>query len=140
MPPSPTPIWHPIDKLPLIGMLIDEQLKDCQVQLQNINPPRRRPVLDDALVERIIRTYSETQEMLSVFAEQFSRWKSAKPSESQRVEIERLERQLNEFRRVVDEILKVTREHQEFKIEKVMSRDDAEVGLDSLLGMMDRWR
>lgn len=60
---SQTPIWHPIDKLPLIASVIDEQLKDNEEQLQNLAPPgRKAPVSDDALVARIIRVYTEQQD------------------------------------------------------------------------------
>ena len=138
---SPTPIWQPLDKLPLIASLIDEQLKGCQEQLQNLAPPgRSAPVLDDALVARIIRLYTEQQEMLPIYGEQLARWEREDPTEKQRAEIERLERQLEQFVVVIQDILELAREHEQFTIEKVMERDDAQVGIDFLLGKMDRWR
>ncbi len=135
-----TPIWHPISKLPLIGTLIDEHLEDCEEQLQNLDAPgRKAPVLDDALVARIIRVYTEQQEMLPVFAEQLARWKNGEPTVMQRAEIKRLEQQLERYVIVIKEILGLAREHEQFTIEKVMGKDDAEVGLDFLLGKIDRW-
>lgn len=127
---SQTPIWHPISNLPLIASLIDEQLESCEEQLQNLDPPSRKaPVLDDALVARIIRAYTE----------QLARWKKSDPTDMQRAEIERLERQLERYIVVINDILEIAREHERFTIEKVMDRDDGEVGLDFLLGKMDRW-
>ncbi len=137
---SQTPIWYPISKLPLIGTLIDEQLKSCEEQLPNLDPPgRKAPVLDDALVARIIHAYTEQQEMLPVYAEQLARWKKSEPTDMQRAEIERLERQLERYVVVIKDILELAREHERFTIDKVIDRDDGEVGLDFLLGKMDRW-
>jgi len=133
---SQTPIWYPITKLPLIASLIDQQLESCEEQLQNLAPPgRKAPVLDDALVTRIFRVYTEQQEMLPVYAEQLARWKEEDPAEKQRAGIERLER----YVMVIKEILGLAREHEQFTVEKVMGKDDGEVGLDFLLGKMDRW-
>ena len=75
-----------------------------------------------------------------IYGEQLARWKKEDPTDNQRAEIERLERQLEQYVVVIEDILKLAREHEQFTIEKVMERDDAEVGLDSLLGKMDRWR
>jgi len=137
---SQTPIWHPISRLSLIASLIDEPLCDCEDQLQNLNPPgREAPILDDALVERIIRVYSEQEEMLPVYEEQLSRWKRETLTQEQQQEISRLETQLNRYRTVLNQILGLAREHAEFTIEKVIERDDAQVGLDVLLGKMDKW-
>ena len=137
---SLTPIWHPISQLPLIASLIDGQLEECEEQLQNLRPEgRKAPVLDDALVQRIIRVYREQQEMVPVFAEQLSRWKREPLTDEQRHEIARLERQLERYRTVVNDILALAHDHQEFTIEKVLAKDDAEVGLDYLFGKMDRW-
>jgi hypothetical protein len=90
---SNNPIWHPLEKLPLIASLIDGQLETCQEQLRNLNPAgRKASVLDDALVERMIRVYTKQQEKLPIFSEQLSRWQNENPSEPQRSEISRLKR------------------------------------------------
>ena len=134
------PIWHSLEKLPLIASLIDGQLETCQEQLRNLNPAgRKSPVLDDALVERMIRVYTEQQEDLSIFSEQLSRWENEKPSEPQQSEIKRLRRQLDCWKVAVEELLDLAREYQEFTIEKVLARDDVEVALDVLTGKMRRW-
>ena len=137
---SPTPNWHPISRLPLIVSIIDEQLEGCEEQLRNLDPPGRpRPVLDDALVQRILRVFGEQMEMLPVFEEQLSRWKKGNATEKQRRELARLAIQLTRYREVLTQVLGLAEEHKEFTIEKVLARDDAEVGLDALLGKMDRW-
>jgi hypothetical protein len=100
---------------------------------------RKAPVLDDALLERIIRVDTEQQAMIPVFTEQLSRWKKENPSERERKEIERLERELHRHKQVLEDVLKLAREHQEFTIEKVLAKDDAEVALDFLSGKMRRW-
>ena len=56
-----------------------------------------------------------------------------------REEIERLERQLDRHKQALDDVLKLAREHQEFTIDKVLAKDDAEVALDFLSGKMRRW-
>ena len=96
-------------------------------------------MLDDALVARIIRLYTEQQEMLPVYAEQLTRWKQANPTDEQRTEINRLDRQLERYGIALTDILEIAREHEEFTIEKVIAKDDAEVGLDFLSGRMGRW-
>lgn len=137
---SKRPIWHPIEKLPLIASIIDEQLESCREQLRNLDPDgRKAPVLDDALVERMIRLYTEQQEMLPVFSEQLARWKKEATSGEIRSEIERLGRQLDYYDKTLAEVLELAREHQEYTVEKVLAKDDAEVALDFLSGKMRRW-
>ena len=136
----PEPIFHPISALPLIASLIDEQLESCEEQLQNLDPSdRKAPVLDDALVARIIRLYTEQQEMVSVYEEQLRRWKSGELSDEKRQEITRLEKQLERYQVVLRHILSVAQHHKDFTIEKVLEKDDIEVAVDFLSGKMNKW-
>jgi hypothetical protein len=138
---SKRPIWHPLENLPLIASLIDGQLEDCQKQLRNLDPEdTKAPVLDDALVQRIIRLCTEQQEMLPVFSEQLDRWKNERPSDEEQLEIERLERQIDQYGKILARLLELAREYQDFTIEKVLAKDDVEVALDVLSGKMRRWR
>jgi hypothetical protein len=70
VPEQPAPTWQPITKLPSLGAMIDQMIKDLRVQYDNLLEARSKPhVLDDATIARVKRVYGEQQDGLWMFDE-----------------------------------------------------------------------
>ena len=69
-----------------------------------------------------------------MYEEQLSRWQTPAPTEAQQQEITRLNRQLAELRGVLTAALALADDMKDSTIEKIMAKDDFELGLDFLMG------
>jgi hypothetical protein len=113
--------------------MIDESLESARFQLENLEEARPRPyVLDDALVSRIVRSYSDQAEFLPVYEEQLARWGRLDLAAGQRSEVERLKAQVDSLRGVLNSILTLARELKPGTIDKVLRKSDVELALDFL--------
>jgi hypothetical protein len=130
---SQTPNWQPISQLPLIAQMIDGELEDTQSQYQTLQPAIARPyVLDNQIVERLIKVYRERKEFLGIYAEQLARWKALDLNATQKQEVERLLAQLEKLVKLNAEILTLAYQLQEGTIEKVLGKSDLQLGLEAL--------
>jgi hypothetical protein len=128
---SPTPNWQPITALPLIAEMIDESLESARIQLRNLEEAQPY-VLDDALVSRIIRSYSDRAEFLPVYEEQLARWNQLDLAADQRSEVERLKTRVDSLRGVLDSILTLASKLRPGTIDSILRKSDLEVALDFL--------
>ncbi len=76
--------------------------------------------------------FGERKEFLGIYAEQLARWKALNLNATQRIEVERLLRQLEKLVRVNAEILTLANQLQEGTIEKVLGKSDLQLGLEAL--------
>jgi signal transduction histidine kinase len=133
---DPAPNWQPLTALPLIASLIDGELADGREHHASLLAVRDRPyVLDDATVERSLKLHAEQRDFLGVFAEQLARWRNEQPTDAQRRELDRLEGQLERLRKVLNAILELAEELKQGTIERVLAKNDLELGLEALLRM-----
>ena len=115
--------------------LIDGTLQETKEQLDSLEEARPKPyVLDDALVARVIRCYSETATYTPLYKEQLRRWEKLDLTADQRREVKRLKRQVQTLAEVVDAILSLARELKENTIDAMLRKDDAELAADVLSG------
>jgi hypothetical protein len=132
---QPTPQWHPISALPMIGMAIDGMLESAEDVHRSLQEARPRPhVLDDDTIGRVREVYGTQLNDLWLYEEQLARWRKAGPTQEQSSELERLTRQLTELRQVLTSCLALADELSQATIEKVLAKDDFELGLEVLLG------
>jgi hypothetical protein len=89
-------------------------------------------VFDDALVDRIERVYREQLCYVEIYTEQFGRWRNQNPMAAQRREIDRLETQNSRLRQMGAEILSLAAEIRQGTINRVLEKDDIELGLEFL--------
>ena len=130
-----TPNWQPVSALPMIASLIDGMVSDTTAQWETLQPARAKPhVLDSALVERIERIYAEQLDTSALFKEQLSRWRQGPLSPKQSNEVARLEGQVETLRANLANILDLAGEVKDHTIDKILEKDDLEIGLDVLLG------
>ena len=137
MPQEPQPNWQPISTLPMIATVIDGMLADSETQHQTLLQAKDRPyVLDDATVARVFEAFEVQRDDLWLFDEQLSRWQQEPLKKDQQQEVERLTRQMGRLREVNAAILSLTEELQDKTIDRIMEKDDIEVGLDFLSGKL----
>ena len=135
VPKKQRPHWQPITRLPLIATAIDGMLETTQEQLETLESVRPKPyVLDDHTVARLIRSFTTQLNDLGLYQEQLARWKRTELSAGQRQEVERLGGQLAVLREATQSVLSISDELKDSTIEKVLAKDDLELGLDFLLG------
>ena len=128
------PQWQPITMLPSMATHIDGWLESVQEQHQTLLPAKARPhALDDFTINRVKKVFTEQQNDLWLWDEQLKRWQSGSLTEAQRTEIERLQRQMKKIRDQITDILALADDLAKGTIEKVLSKSDAELGLEFLL-------
>lgn len=130
-----TPHWQPISELPMIASLIDGMVTDTTEQWETLQLAKDRPhVLGSALVERIQRAYSGQLNTSGLFKEQLTRWQNEQLSTAQANEVLRLQGQVEKLRTNLSHILGLADEIKDKTIDKILEKDDFELGLDVLLG------
>jgi len=130
----PPPHWQPISKLPLITAAIDGLLEGAEEQYQLLQQAQPKPyVLDDDTVGRVITVFAEQRDDLWLYEEQLRRWAGQEFTEAQRREVGRVTGRLERLRQVIAAILELADELKGGTIERVLAKDDAELGLEFLL-------
>jgi len=135
-PAQQTPQWQPSGKVFLVGTMIDGMLENAQEQYQTLVEARPKPhVLDDHIVGRLVEVYTAQRDDLWLWDEQLRRWSDEPLGAIRRREVERLHGQMAALRKVVGDILALADELGRGTIERVLAKDDMEVGLEFLLGL-----
>src|SRR5712692_5341499 len=125
------PQWQPIGKLSFIASMIDGMLAATTKQYGTLQKAKQKPFsLDDALVNRAIKVYTDQKNDLWVYDKQLSRWKALKLTSAQSDEVERLQVQMKKLCEMNTMILSLAQELQEITIERLLEKDDGEVGLE----------
>ena len=132
-PHMPTPRWHPIASLSLIARVIDGQLEAAEEQ-HRLLLQARPGSLDDTIVERVVRVYTEEVDFFAIYHEQFDRWCSGPLTVVQRQEVERLRGRLARNRDVDAAILTLAETLKAITTEAILAKSDLELGLDALTG------
>lgn len=124
------PQWQPIGELFYLGGLMDEDIDVAHEQRRLLKEAQSKPhVLDDAIMDRIDKLFTGHQEFIGIYTEQCRRWRQENTlNPKQESEVQRLETRLPEWRAIVDEILALHHEMKDYTIDKIMTKDDAELG------------
>jgi len=94
-------------------------------------------VHDDFTIQRIFEVTGTQVEDEWLYDEQLSRWLKLKNLKSgQQAEIKKLQEQMSELKEVNKKILAIAEKHKNRTIEKVLSKSDAEVAMDFLMGKL----
>jgi len=119
----------------MIAQLIRETLKDTDEQYQTLLAAEDKPhVLDEALVDRVIRLYTLQAEDVAIFEEQLVRWKKEDLTPDQEQEIDLLSEPLQQLRKVEVKILSLAEKLKEGTIDNVLRKSDIELALEILSG------
>ncbi len=72
---KPTPRWQPLSYQPFLGHVIQEGLESAAEMEVSLKHAAGRPyVVDDTMLNRVIKLYSEQRDDLWLYEEQFARW------------------------------------------------------------------
>lgn len=136
---SGKPTFHPISALPIVGGVIDGMLESAEEQVRLLLEADRHPyALDDATVSRLIRVYREQAADHWLFREQLRRWGAGPLSVEQRQEVERLGQATARLEQVTTAILSMGEALRSQTIESLLSKSDAEIGVEYLLRQVSR--
>ena len=68
----------------MFSSLIDEQLEHDLGQYASLKKAKDRPhILDDEIVNRIVKLYTEAEDLVWCYREQLKRWRMEKPTQKQ---------------------------------------------------------
>ena len=126
--------WQPVSFLPQISNMIDGMLEAAK---ETYGPLCQIKVHDDFTIKRIFEVTGQQVKDEWMYDEQLEKWSSLPGLKTvQRNEIQRLQRQMIELKKVNRKILAIAEEHKDKTIEKVLEKSDAEIGLDFLMGKL----
>ncbi len=139
LPNQTAPQWQPIEKLSLIASIIDGALDATTEQFATLTEAKQQPYsLDDALVNRAIKAFTDQKDDLLTYDGQLTRWKALRLTAKQQTEVERLNKQMKKLHKLTTKTLALAEELQALTIERLLEKDDAEVGLEYLLGTLGK--
>ena len=134
---APEPNWQSLSFLPKVTWMIDGMADEAAIQIGNMREAAARPgVLDDYTVNRVISGYTEQQGDLWMYTEQLRRWQLLPLTSAQQVEIARLTARLAALDTDITTILASAEKQRGQTIEAILSRSDAQLGLDFLTGKL----
>ncbi|MBU3179130.1 hypothetical protein KPL47_22815 [Clostridium estertheticum] len=118
--------------LPMMSKMISGQLEEAKDQYENLLKANSKPyVLNDEIVERVIKVFSEQLDFICLYENQISKWHT---EETLTTNIEsslaKSQVQLQELSKVITNILALAAELKNGTIEKVMGKSDLELGID----------
>jgi hypothetical protein len=126
--------WQPLSFLPQISNMIDGMLDAAQ---ETYEPLRQIEVHDDFTIKRIFEVTGQQIEDEWMYDKQLEKWSDLPDLKTaQRDEIQRLQGQMVELKKVNRKILAIAEDHKDKTIEKVLGKSDAEIGLDFLMGKL----
>jgi hypothetical protein len=132
------PNWQPISALPLLTYAVEGMLSSAQEQYPLLQQAQTRPqILDQATVERVIKSYTEQKDDLWLYEEQLRRWKMEQLTTTQKQEISYLENQVEQLGELLPQILTLAEELKKGTIETILAKSDLELGLDFFRGKFD---
>ncbi len=126
--------WQPISFLPQIAIMISGMLDASKETYESLSKIK---VHDDFTIQRIFEVTGTQVEDEWLYDEQLARWlqlKSLKPE--QQAEITNLQKQMSELKKANRKILAIAEKHKTRTIEKVLSKSDADVAMDFLMGKL----
>ncbi|MFC5770601.1 hypothetical protein [Thauera sinica] len=101
--PASKPNWQPLSMLPMIALVMAEELAGAEDLHASLQAAMARPqCLDAATLQRSRRLCENQLEMVPTYREQVARWCRGVPSRPQQAELTRLSEQIERFEAVVN--------------------------------------
>ncbi len=125
--------WYGLNMLPLYLTMSVEQLDTSKDQLQSLKACiGKAHMLDDNMINRIIKSHTEQNDSTWVFIEQCRRWREENPNKKQLVDIKQIERNVEELVEMNKKVIVLATKLQKGTIDRVMKRSDVELVFDFL--------
>lgn len=131
-----SPQFHDLSMLETYTKMIDGCFENTRDQLETLHEVKDKPhILNRETIERITALYQSQLEDNWVLEEQLKRWLSLDLATEQKLEIERLQKQVKEIESKSKAVLELVTTHfSGNSIEDILEMDDGELGLQFLLG------
>lgn len=129
------PHYQPISELCSLIEFVDEMLIDDEGLAKNLSEAKAKPwTLDDYTIDRVTKVYTERSEILHLFSEQALRWQSqCLPGSDYTQKIGSLVSKLARGEELRIALLSSAQELRKGTINRIMEKDDLELGLEALL-------
>ena len=125
----------PITFLPVFAQMLRGLVQNTQDQYESLLNAQTRPyVLDDQLVERLLKLYRSQQEEELLWKQQLGLWQDLTLTETQRREINNLAGQTERLTDLNQKVLDLVESLAPHTMNKLLAKDEAELGLEFLLG------
>ena len=125
--------WQPTSMISVFLEMINEMLESAEIQLQQLKQAKDKPhVLDDEIISRILKSYGEQNELVPVYLQQCHRWKEEELNEKQTTWVAEIEDYATSLLLINKQILDFANSISDKTIDKILSKSDSEVALDSL--------
>jgi hypothetical protein len=126
--------WHPISMIPMLSTMISGQLEEAKNQYENLLQAKPKPyVLNDEIIERIIKVFTEQLDYICLYENQISKWQHEETLTPKiKLDLDRSQTQLQDLSKVLINLLALAAELKKGTIEKVMEKSDLELGLEFL--------
>jgi hypothetical protein len=125
---------HPISMLPMLSTMISGQLEEAKNQYENLLQAKPKPyVLNDEIIERIIKVFTEQLDYICLYENQISKWQHEETLTPEiKLDLDRSQTQLQDLSKILINLLALAAELKKGTIEKVMEKSDLELGLEFL--------
>lgn len=128
------PNFHPISAFAMINSVIDQMLENTEEQYETLLKVKDRPYsLNNEIVNRIFKLYKEQLELLKPYEIQSKKWKELSLSKEQEENIKKYDYKISEIKEMSIEILEFAEKFKDFTIERLLEKDEFEIGLEWLL-------
>ena len=116
------PLDRPIEYLDVFENALNGDLSQASNQYETLLPMKDRPaVLNDEIIDRIIRLHEEKNEFIDNYRRQFKLWRKEKITFAQSATLDNLERKLPQLKEVNDKVLELAYQIRPYTIEKIMA-------------------
>ena len=133
------PIDRPISYLSLFATALNGDLSSARDQYKTLLPVKDKPsVLDDEIVNRIIKLHEEKNEFIENYERQFKLWRKEKLTPNQLIVLQDLEEKLPLLKEINDKVLALAYEIQPYTIDKIMAMQPEKLTLLHLSGKLKR--
>ncbi|NNU76547.1 hypothetical protein [Clostridium estertheticum] len=124
--------WHPISMLPMMSTMISGQLEEAKDQYENLLKAQSKPnILNDEIVESVIKVFSEQLDFICLYENQISKWHDEETlTTTLETNLSNSQVQLQELSKVITNILALAAKLKNGTIEKVMGKNDLELGME----------
>jgi hypothetical protein len=130
-------IWRPVSFLPMMGQLIDEARTDAHTMMASLEKVRHFPeLMDDAIISRMTKNYTEQLELLDCQEKQLQRWQKETLDLKELQEIRQRLEQVAELRVQTNELLRLTSKFAPRTIDRIPAKSDEGIGLEFLMGCL----
>lgn len=121
----------------MFATALNGDLTSAQEQYKTLLPVKEKPsVLNDEIVNRIIRLHEEKNEFIENYERQFKLWRKEKLTPNQLITLEDLEEILPQLKEVNDKVLELAYQIQPYTIDKIMAMKPEELVLLHLSGKL----